>query len=305
MEIIGIKGKSGYIKGGTNTGVYRFKDNTLLLIDAGHSVNRGLRMAKMCKDQGLTPAYMLTTHEHFDHFEAFAGLKQAYEPIRLLAHPLAKPYIENLYLGMAYMTSSATPKFYGRRNNGVTGEELKVGNYEVDWTVEGDFELGGEKFTLIHTPGHCSGQVVLITPDKVAYFGDCILDKEIIETYDMPFLFDIKMHKASLEGLKSLDFEFGIIGHSKKIHNREEILETIDKNLEVLNRYEQDLLELLKKPCTREELLATLMQQKNLDYNFVTYHYNNSTVGSYLAKLSHEDKIDCECRDGKIYYFLK
>ena len=305
MEIINIKGNSGYIKGGTNTGVYQFEDDTVLLIDGGHSVNRGIRIAKMFQDQGLVPTHMLTTHEHFDHFEAFAGVQEKFPDIQLMAHPLARPYIENLYLGMAYMTSSSMPKFFGRKNNGVTGEELEVKRYAVDLLVDQDFELNGEIFQLVHTPGHCSGQTVLITPDKVGYFGDAILDRNIIDTYDMPFLFDIKMHRESLEKMKTLDIDYGVIGHARQICNRQEILDTIEKNLLVLQRFEEDIVALLAKPTTREELLSKLMLQYKTDYNYVTYQYNNSTVGAYLAKLSNENRIDYECKDGKLYYFLK
>ena len=305
MEIINIKGKSGYIKGGTNTGVYQFKDNTVLLIDAGHSVNRGIRMAKMLKEQNLLPTHMLTTHEHFDHFEAFAGLKEEFPDIKLIAHPLAKPYIENLYLGMAYMTSSAVPKFFGRKNNGVTGESLEVKRYTVDILADKDFELSGETFQLVHTPGHCSGQTVLITPDKVGYFGDAILDRDIIDTYDIPFLFDIKMHGESLGKMKTLDIDYGLVGHSRSICNRQETLDTIEKNLIVLKRYEDEIVSMLAEPRTREEILARLMTKYKTDYNYVTYQYNNSTVGAYLAKLSNENRIGFECADGKLYYFLK
>ena len=305
MDIIKIKGKSGYIKGGTNTGVYEFSDKSVLLIDAGHSVNRGIRMGKMLEELGLTPDYMMTTHEHFDHFEAYAGLKEMYENIKLMSHPLAKPYIENLYLGMAYMTASSIPNFFGRRNNGVISEVLQSGNYTVDRTVSEDIELRGERIQVIHTPGHCAGQMIVITPDKVCYLGDAVLDKSVIESYDMPFLFDIKLHQESLEKIKKLDFDYGIIGHGRHIHTKEAIDDTIDANLEVLERYEKDILALLEDSLTREELLAALLLKNNIQCNYTTYHYNNSTVGAYVAKLSHEDKIDYEYRDGKIYYYLK
>lgn len=304
MDIETIKGKSAYIKGGTNTGVYYFDDGTILLIDPGHSVNRGQRIAKMLKDKGLTPKYVITTHEHFDHFEAFAGLEKEYPDLKLLAHKLAKPYIENLYLGMAYMTSSSMPKFFGRRSNGVTGEELSVGGYKVDWELEeGSLEIGDKKIEILHTPGHCSGQMIVITPDRVCYLGDAVLDKSVIEAYDMPFLFDIKKHKQSLNKIKTLEIEYALIGHSKKVYDKAELIEVIDKNLEVLDRYERDILKILEEPSSREEILASLMQKNQVQCTYTTYHYNNSTVGAYLAKLSNEDLIDYEYRDGKIYYF--
>ncbi len=305
MDIGNIKGRSSYIKGGTNTGVYEFLDGSVLLIDAGHSVNRGVRIASMLKKQGKRPDYMIATHEHFDHFEAYAGLKETNPQIKLIAHPLAKPYIENLYLGMAYMTSSSMPSFYGRKNHGVTGKELCVGDYRVDIVVDRDIEIKGEKISIIHSPGHSSSQILVMTPDRVCYMGDAVLDSSIIDTYDMPFLFDIKMHKESLKKIQAMDFEYGVIGHAKAIYTKAQIEGIVDKNLEVLLRYENDIINILDKPSTREEILSNLMIKNNIKYNYTTYHYNNSTVGSYIAKLSNEGKIDLECKDGKIYYHKK
>lgn len=44
MDLNKINGHSYYIKGGTNTGVYVFKDKSALVIDAGHTVGRGRRI---------------------------------------------------------------------------------------------------------------------------------------------------------------------------------------------------------------------------------------------------------------------
>lgn len=305
MEIIKISGRSGFIKGGTNTGTYVFEDGSVLLIDAGHSVQRGARIAKFLEKNELVPKYMYTTHEHFDHFEATAGIKQEYPEAKLIAHRYAKPYIENLYLGMAYLSSSAIPSFFGRRNNGLSEDLLVSDQYSVDIVVEDRLDIGGESFEIVHLPGHCAGQAAIITPDRVCYLGDVILDPRIIDTYDMPFLFSITLHERSLAQVKELDFDYGLIGHSKSFYSKEEIIGIVDQNLAVIERYEQDIVALLDKPITREEILAALMTKNQVDCTYSSYHYNNSTVGAFLAKLSHQERIDFRYEQGKIWYYLR
>lgn len=304
MEIINIKGRSSYIKGGTNTGVYLFEDNKALLIDAGHTVHRGHRLGKFFEDQGILPQYMYSTHEHFDHFEAYEGLKSSFENIQLLAHKNAKPYIENLYLGMAYLSSSAIPKFFGRRNNGLGKDLLQVNRFYVDLPLDKEFVAHGHRFEIHHVPGHCPGQAVIITPDRVCYLGDAVVDQRIIDKYDMPFLFSVELQIQSLHKLKKLDYEFGVIGHSKRVYTKNEIDEIIDSNLQVIDRYEQSIANLLQMPMTREEILANLMVQNQIDCSYPTYHYNNSTAGAFIAKLSNENRLDYFYKDGKIYYRL-
>lgn len=305
MEIIKICGQSGFIKGGTNTGTYIFEDGSVLLIDAGHSVQRGVRLAKFLEKNSLYPKYAYTTHEHFDHFEAVAGLKQECPELQLIAHRLAKPYIENLYLGMVYLSSSAIPSFFGRRNNGLEEDFLESGNYRVDIAVENEWRFLNKKFDIIHLPGHCAGQAAILTPDKVCYFGDIILDPKIIETYDMPFLFSITLQEESLNRIKEIDFEYGLIAHSKIFYTKEEILEIADRNMAVIRRYEEDILNLLKNPISREDILANLMQKNKLDCTYSSYHYNNSTVGAFLAKFSHRGIIDFCYERGRMLYYLR
>lgn len=305
MEITSISGVSGWIKGGTNTGIVEYAPGLVLVIDAGHSVQRGRRMAELLQSQNLIATHMLSTHEHFDHFEAFAGIREHYGDIRLLAHPLARASIDNRVIGLTYLTSSSIPKFWGRRVQGMGKDHLEATDYRVDQEVEAYLELGAQRIALHHVPGHSAGSVVAVTEDGVGYFGDAILDRHVLDSYDIPFLFDIALQERSLLAMKELPIDYGVIAHAKTVFERAELMELIDRNLTVLHQYEEELLMLLKEPKTREDLVAALMQQHQTAYNYVTYQYNYATVGAYLAKLSHMDAIDCACENHRLYYFVK
>ncbi len=90
MEIINIQGRSGMIRGGTNTGVYLFQNGEVLLIDVGHTIGRGTRIASFLQKNGKTPAYVFVTHEHYDHLEAFAGVKEEVPSCKLISNSMAK-----------------------------------------------------------------------------------------------------------------------------------------------------------------------------------------------------------------------
>lgn len=303
MNIINIVGNTGYIKGGTNTGVYIFGENALI-IDAGHTVMRGERMADFFIKNNIKPEYVYVTHEHFDHFEAFDGIKNRYENAKLIAHKNTKTFIENLSLGMAYLHSSTSPSFFGRRNNDLKNNQFDEGRFKVDITVDEELVLDGEIFKVYHLPGHCMGETVIITPDKVCFLGDTILDNHIIDEYDMPFLYSVELQEISLNKLKTLDFEYGLIGHSKKVYTKSEIVEIVDRNLAVLEKYESDILEFLQTPMSREEILVSLLRKNNIVCSYSSYYYNNSTVGAYIAKLSYQNKIRFVYRNGKIIYSI-
>ncbi len=297
MEINKIKGHSYYIKGGTNTGVYLFKDKSSLIIDAGHTVGRGKRIVSSLEESGMRARYVYTTHEHFDHFEAFQGIKEVAPQVEFIAHEMAKPYIENLYIGKAYIVSSSPSRFQGKR-----AEETKK-YFTVDIGVTDILEIKDKKFEIHHVPGHCMGQAVIITDDKVCYLGDSVFDRRIMAKYDMPFLYNIDYQRESLKKIKTLNFDYALIAHSKNVYEKNIVEDIIDENLDVLNRYEADILEILKTPNTREEVLQQLLVINDISCSFETYHYNYSTTGAFLTSLADRKLIDFSYEQGKLYYY--
>lgn len=297
MEINKIKGHSYYIKGGTNTGVYVFKDKSALIIDSGHTLSRGRRIVSSLEENGMRARYVYTTHEHFDHFEAFQGIKESAPHVEFISHEMAKPYIENLYIGKAYVVSSAPSRFQGKR-----ADEMKQ-YFTVDIAVKDTLEIKDKVFQIHHFPGHCMGQAVVITDDKVCYLGDSVFDRNIMAKYDMPFLYNIDYQRLSLAKIKSLDFEYALIAHSKQVYEKTIVNDIIDENLAVLDRYENDILEILKTPNTREEVLQQLLVINDIDCSFETYHYNYSTTGAFLSSLADRKLIDFSYEQGKLYYY--
>lgn len=297
MEINKIKGHSYYIKGGTNTGVYVFKDKSALIIDSGHTVGRGKRIVSSLEEHGMRARYVYTTHEHFDHFEAFQGIKETTPHVEFISHEMAKPYIENLYIGKAYIVSSSPSRFQGKRAD----ENKKY--FTVDIPVTDSLEIKDKKFEIHHVPGHCMGQAVIITDDKVCYLGDSVFDRKIMAKYDMPFLYNIDYQRESLNKIKTLDFDYALIAHSKEVYEKTTVEEIVEENLEVLNRYESDILEILKTPNTREEVLQQLLVINDIACNFETYHYNFSTTGAFLTSLADRNLINFAYEQGKLYYY--
>ena len=74
MKLNCIKGNTYYIKGGTNTGIYKFKDGSVLLIDPGLLGMRPKKIINLLEENNLKLKYIINTHEHGDHFEGGIAL---------------------------------------------------------------------------------------------------------------------------------------------------------------------------------------------------------------------------------------
>ena len=75
MKLQNVFGNTYFVKGGTNTGVYLFKNNEALLIDPGLNGLRPKNMIKMFENEKIIPKYIINTHEHEDHVAACGQIK--------------------------------------------------------------------------------------------------------------------------------------------------------------------------------------------------------------------------------------
>ena len=59
MNLINISGNTFYIRGGTNTGLYLFNDNSALIIDPGLSGARPNKIIKMLDERNIELKYII------------------------------------------------------------------------------------------------------------------------------------------------------------------------------------------------------------------------------------------------------
>ncbi|MGL5641569.1 MAG: MBL fold metallo-hydrolase, partial [Paraclostridium sp.] len=93
MKIINIKGSSFYARGGTNTGIYVFQDNSALIIDPGLPGVRPKNIIKCLEEENINVKWIINTHEHNDHYGAGYQFKEMYEDVINMSSLYSKAYI--------------------------------------------------------------------------------------------------------------------------------------------------------------------------------------------------------------------
>ncbi len=136
---------------------------------------------------GRTPEAIWITHAHVDHIGAIAPLKRRWD-VPVFLHPLDEPL---------YRVGGRQAQLYG-----VPYEEPPKPDREFS---EGDvLRLGKLELTVMHTPGHAPGHVVLYGHGN-ALVGDCLFAGSIGRT-DLPFSNPANL-EASLKRIASLPAE--------------------------------------------------------------------------------------------------
>lgn len=285
MDIKNIKGNTNWIRGGTNTGVYIFDDNTALLIDVGLGGKRQDKLKEIFDSKDVLPKYVLSTHEHSDHSGGLAQVRDYYNDIEVYSSWKSKFNIENPNEYADFLIG-------GRRDQSIEEGMLKYVSRagKVDFVVSpGDVvEINGKKFEIVDCSGHTDRGIGVITEDKVGFFGDLMITKNSLEKFDFLFMYNCEDHKNSLKKVAEYDFETAVLGHTRWLYTKEETIEIANYNYDTLYRYLEFILKSCEKPRNIEEIVADFIKVKKLSYDYMSYlEYRNSVMAGIAYLLDH------------------
>lgn len=295
-----ISGHSYYIRGGTNTGVYIFKDKYALIIDPGLTNSKGHRIIKHFEQEGMRARAMILTHEHYDHYGACNVIKSHFTGAQTYSSGEAKLFIENPEVFSSYVyggkTNRALEKSFSQKGAGLSVDNVMG---------EGEQKISDRKFWVYRLPGHSPGHIGIMTEDKVLYLGDSLFNESILKKYKLPFLFDIGAQMDSLDKMKEIEFEHCVLGHEKPLLERDEAIRLIDKNKSEINSYIDQALEFMDTPTTRENLVKDIIEYNDMEMGYKQYYFASATIGSIISYLLDREQICYEIEGGGMYYYKK
>lgn len=301
MKLNCIKGNTYYIKGGTNTGIYKFKDGSVLLIDPGLLGMRPKKIINLLEENNLKLKYIINTHEHGDHFEGGIVLLESNPDIKVFSSEEAKVFIENPNFAADYSMGGKANEFLNLKLFNEKNKRIKVD--EV--IKEGSLELNGEQFEIIKLSGHTEGSIGILTSDKVLFVGDLFVASSMLSKFNLLLLYNVKEYLNSIEKIKDIDFEYMVIGHGKEIISKKAIDEVVKNHKESVFKYINQVMELLEDRITMDNILKNILNNNDLSCNYKEYHYYRSTIVSIMSYLIDLKKVDYEIKNGEILYYSK
>ena len=183
------------------------------LVDAACGTAKGKLMENIraCSVNLDQVEYLLITHCHFDHTGGVKGLKDELPRVKVVAHELEAPYLEegdNIVTAASWYGYTIDPFVVDRKITG-TGEDILLGERTVK---------------ALHVPGHSPGSMVYIVESE----GQKILFGQDVHGPLEPSLrSDRKAYKKSLELLISLEADILCEGHFGIISGKEKVKDFI------------------------------------------------------------------------------
>lgn len=130
------------------------EDNQCIIIDCNTNTLSYLQ------EHNLEPAYLLVTHEHFDHVEGVKKLKECFPNMIIVASKITSSLMKDAKTNMSFYL------------DGIGIEEIEADVYIED---KSSFIFKENNIQTYYTPGHTAGGII-IHIGNVLFTGDTLLN---------------------------------------------------------------------------------------------------------------------------------
>jgi hydroxyacylglutathione hydrolase len=227
----------------TNAGVF-MRDGEAYAVDPSILADEIDALAKHIVDSGARLRGIILTHSHWDHIlgpERIPG-------VPVIAHASVAANLAADLPEITRIIADRTAEHDVVREAPFQAPHIDV---EVGATLTLPFGKGGLR--CIHSPGHCSDQLVVYeTLERTLWAADMLSDIEI------PFIEDCGAYRATLERLMLLDIATLVPGHGNVTKDRDEIRARLTSDHRYLVALEGEVARLTKRGRSFDQISQEL-----------------------------------------------
>ncbi|MDF2472905.1 MAG: hydrolase [Anaerocolumna sp.] len=295
MTIEKVRGNTYIIDTGmTYIPFYKINDREIILLDSGW-VSEGKGIEDILTEYDLKIAGIINSHAHPDHIGNNSAFKEKYNCVIAMSKD------------EAFLCSSLInlKTYYNTQTNTLTDVKKHYGYMVCETDViiadeQTSVYLCGVLFKIFHTPGHSSSQICIITPDNVAYLGDSLITREVMESSKVPYSFVLKEDLVSKKKLHELHCHNYIIAHKGVVSD---ISELIEENIIFYKNKAEKVYQLIEGDMTMEDIMKSVIINFNIKVDSI-YKYDMvfRMLRCYVEYLYEEGKITLATSHGFLKY---
>ncbi len=270
MEEIKIIGKNCfYLKSFSNIGIIADSElQTVFMIDSGSNDSLAKKLAGYLKiNYGNYKFAVLHTHCHVDHIKGNYIFKKHLNA-DIFATKEEMPFGIYPDLEKYYLYSATAPKFFN--NSFFSAKGVMISDIE-------ELEI---PFTILRTPGHSPGHIVLMYGESV-FTGDLVFEKRIAEKYGYLYATDIGQYLESLDRAKDFKGNFFVPSHGA-VMTRNEYRDSIDFNLDFVSKQTVEFLDYIVNKRTLDAITGYFGSIINFSGDSASYFLLRSFVSAMI-----------------------
>lgn len=274
--------------------VYKLTDTDIVLMDTGYARLDRSALVNLIEGNGFRLRGILCSHAHFDHTGNVRFLQQRY------GCQAAAQIIE---AGIS-VNPDAYRANYVALTYGKSREYLLEECFPADVIIPADAEhldFCGARFGILQLPGHSAGHIGVVTPDGVAYLGDCLIDEKQIAAAKLPTSMFIARDLESKESLRNLRRPAYIIAHKQVLTD---IGPLIDRNIAFIHDKGRELLEDLEDGMSFDQWIYAFCQRENVrTRNEFKFSIVERNFANFVDWLTDEGKVEVRREFCAKHYF--
>ena len=274
--------------------VYKLTDTDIVLMDTGYARLDRSALVNLIEGNGFRLRGIICSHAHFDHTGNVRYLQQRY------GCQAAAQIIE---AGIS-VNPDAYRANYVALTYGKSREYLLEECFPADVIIPADaghLDFCGARFGMLQLPGHSAGHIGVVTPDGVAYLGDCLIDEEQIAAAKLPTSMFIARDLESKESLRNLRRPAYIIAHKQVLTD---IGPLIDRNIDFIHDKGRELLEDLEDGMSFDQWIYAFCQRENVrTRNEFKFSIVERNFANFVDWLTDEGKVEVRREFCAKHYF--
>ena len=262
--------------------IYRVTDADMILIDTGYAKLDRAGLTALIEDSGFHLRGIICSHAHFDHSGNVRYLQQ-----RCGAKAAAHIIEAGISVNPDAYRANYVALTYGKSRE-IFLEECFVADTIIG--PEDDFlDFCGVRFGILQLPGHSAGHIGVVTPDNVAYVGDCLIDQQQIDSAKLPTSMFIARDLQSKEFLRQTKYDAYILAHKSVVTD---IAPLVDSNIAFIHRKAEELLSDLTDGMTFAQWISTFCQRENIrTKNELKFSIIERNFSNFVDWLTDEGRI--------------
>ena len=262
--------------------IYRVTDPDIILIDTGYAKLDRAGLTALIEDRGFHLRGIICSHAHFDHSGNVRYLQQ-----RCGAKAAAHIIEAGISVNPDAYRANYVALTYGKSREFFL-EECFVADTIIG--PEDDFlDFCGVCFGILQLPGHSAGHIGVVTPDNVAYVGDCLIDQQQIDSAKLPTSMFIARDLQSKEFLRRTQYDAYILAHKSVVTD---IAPLVDSNIAFIHRKAEELLNDLTDGMTFAQWISTFCQRENIrTKNELKFSIIERNFSNFVDWLTDEGRI--------------
>lgn len=272
------------LEGPTNIGFIE-KNNEVILIDSGNDKESGRKINKILKEKGWMLKTIINTHSNADHIGGNDYLQ------RNLNCEIYSSIIENVFIEYPYLETAFL--WGGLEVKDIRNKFFQAKPSNVTKIIKNDEKIN-EDLESVSLKGHYFNMIGIKTADDVFFIADSLFGKEILEKYKIPFIYDVRRYKQTIDKIRKIKTEYFVPSHGDI---EKDIEKTALLNQNIVKEIEEIIIEILDVEMSYEQLLKEICEYFKIELNIGQYALVGSTIKSFLTYLYDEKRIVCEIKN--------